>query len=170
MQLHNRPPASLAHTLPRGVDIFAYQDAPLYAFPTLWRADGGAGVLLACLPPRAELMSYLDTFQRRVQSCCFPHVPEEITLKEIDRFLANAEDNAFRHPDMLALIFAALALGLQNGVYDRSGGEWVEGAMEREAWKGDLYSTHPTCSPSYIYSLHFAGIIKTRVAYVSCLT
>ena len=139
MQLHNRPSASIAHTLPRGVDIFAYQDAPLYAYPTLWRADGGASVLLTCLPPREEMLGYLDAFQRRAQPCSFPHVPEEITTKEIDRFFANAEDNAFKHPDMLALIFAALAQGLQTGVYDKCGGDWVEGAMEAEAWKGDLY-------------------------------
>ena len=141
MQLHNRPSASLAHTLPRGVDIFAYQDAPLYAYPTLWRADGGTSVLLTCFPPREEMLGYLDAFQRRAQSCSFPHVPDEVTAKEVDRFLANAEENAFKHPDMLALIFAALAQGLQSGVYDKCGGNWVEGAMEAEAWKGDLYST-----------------------------
>ena len=139
MQLHNRNSASLTHALPRGVDIFAYQDVPLYPFSTLWRAEGGTSVLLDCLPPRDEMLRYLDAFQLRAQSCSFPHVPEEITTKEIDRFLANAEDNAFRHPDMLALIFAALAQGLQTGVFDRSGGDWVEGAMEAEAWKGDLY-------------------------------
>lgn len=140
MQLQNRPLSSVAHTVPRGVDIFAYQDAPLYAFPTLWRADGGAAALLNCLPPKDELFGYLDAFERRAQSCSFPHVPEEITRKEIERFLADPESNAFKHPDMLALIFGALAQGLQNGVYDKSGGQWVEGAMEAEAWKGDLYS------------------------------
>lgn len=148
-QISTRPAASMAHTIPRGVDVFAYQDAPLYAFPTLWRADGGAAVLLTCLPPKDELLAYLDSFQLRVQSCAFPHVPEEITKKEIERFLAHPEDNAFRHPDMLALIFAALAQGLQMGVYDKSGGRWIEGAMEAETWKGDLYSMEtPSLSPS----------------------
>ena len=143
VQIGGRPSASVTHVVPRGVDIFAYQDAPLYAFPTLWRADGGAVALLTCLPPKEELLGYLDSFQRRAQSCSFPHVPEEITNREIDRFLADAENNAFRHPDMLALIFAALAQGLQNGVYDQSGGEWIAGAMEAEAWKGDLYGMMP---------------------------
>ena len=130
----------MAHAVPRGVDVFAFQDAPLYAFPTLWRADGGAAALLPCLPPTDELMIHLDTFQRRVQSCSFPHVPEEFTAKEIDRFLAEPEANAFRHPDMLALIFACIGLGQQNGIYDKCGGQWLAGAMEAEAWKGDLYS------------------------------
>ncbi|KAI9830528.1 MAG: hypothetical protein M1819_005486 [Sarea resinae] len=59
--------------------------------------------------------------------------------KEIDRFLSDTEGNAFKHADMLALIFAALALGLQNGVFDRNGGQWVQGAMESELSKGDVY-------------------------------
>ncbi|KAI9672379.1 MAG: hypothetical protein M1817_003401 [Caeruleum heppii] len=139
MQVSAQPGASVTHVMPRGVDIFAFQDAPLYAFPTLWRADQGAAALLNCLPPHDELFGYLDSFERRAQSCSFPHVPDEITKKEIERFLSDAEGNAFAHPDMLALIFAALAQGLQNGVYDKSGGQWVEGAMEAEAWKGDLY-------------------------------
>jgi hypothetical protein len=36
---------------------------------------------------------------------------------------------------MLALIFAAPAQGLQNGVFDRYGGQWVAGAMEEELRK-----------------------------------
>ncbi|KAI9708288.1 MAG: hypothetical protein M1812_008046 [Candelaria pacifica] len=131
--------SSVSHAVPRGVDIFAFQDAPSYAFPTLWPANGGAISLLRCLPPKEELLAYLDAFQRRAQSCSFPHVPEEITAREIERFLADAEGNAFKYPDMLALIFAALAQGLQNGVYDRCGQQWLAGAMEAEALKGDVY-------------------------------
>ncbi len=132
--------SSVSHAVPRGVDIFAFQDAPSYAFPTLWPANGGAVSLLKCLPPKEELLAYMDAFQRRAQSCSFPHVPEEITSREIERFLADAEGNAFKYPDMLALIFAALAQGLQNGVYDRCGQQWLAGAMEAEASKGDVYS------------------------------
>ncbi|KAI9785591.1 MAG: hypothetical protein M1835_003314 [Candelina submexicana] len=131
--------SSVSHAVPRGVDIFAFQDAPSYAFPTLWPASGGAVSLLKCLPPKDELLAYMDAFQKRAQSCSFPHVPEEITAREIERFLADPEGNAFKYPDMLALIFAALAQGLQNGVYDRCGQQWLAGAMEAEALKGDVY-------------------------------
>ncbi|KAI9836348.1 MAG: hypothetical protein M1837_003396 [Sclerophora amabilis] len=139
VQIGSGPASSVTHAAPRGVDIFAFHDVPLYPFPSLWRADGGAAALLDCLPPREELFGYLDAFQKRAQSCSFPHVPEEITTKEIERFLSDPKGNSFKYPDMLALIFAALAQGLQNGVFDKSGGEWVEGAMEAESWKGDLY-------------------------------
>ncbi|KAI9796182.1 MAG: hypothetical protein M1833_006433, partial [Piccolia ochrophora] len=139
MQISSNSTKPITYAAPRGVDLFAFQDAPLYAFPTLWPAYGGASSLLVCLPPEEELYGYLDAFQRRAQSCSFPHVPEEITRIEIERFLADKEGNAFKHPDMLALIFAALAQGLQNGVYDKFGGQWVEGGMAAEGWKGDLY-------------------------------
>ncbi|TKA51261.1 hypothetical protein B0A49_12617, partial [Cryomyces minteri] len=139
---------SLTHTMPRGAEIYATHDRALYPFPTMWlaayrNADGRSEscipALLNCLPPRDELFGYLDAFQRRAQSCSFPHTPDEITRKEVERFLDDAEKNAFAHPDMLALIFAALAEGLQNGVYDKSGGKWVEGAMQNEADRGDMY-------------------------------
>ncbi|KZF22453.1 hypothetical protein L228DRAFT_268916 [Xylona heveae TC161] len=131
--------ASISHAVPRGVNIFAFQDAPSYPFPSLWPASAGVSVLLNCLPARDELMSQIESFQNRAQSCSFPHVPDKIMPKEIDRFLADADANAFKNPDMLALIFAALAQGLQNGVYDRCGGKWVEGAMEADMRKGDVY-------------------------------
>ncbi|KAK5140897.1 hypothetical protein LTR04_002807, partial [Oleoguttula sp. CCFEE 6159] len=139
---------SLTHTMPRGAEIYATHDRALYPFPTMWlaayrNADGKSEscipALLNCLPPRDELFGYLDAFQRRAQSCSFPHTPDKITRKEVERFLDDAEKNAFAHPDMLALIFAALAEGLQNGVYDKNGGKWVEGAMQTEADRGDMY-------------------------------
>lgn len=132
--------ASLTHTATRGVDIFAWQDAPSYPFASLWPSQLGATALLSCLPSEEDILSYLQAFQSRAQSCSFPHVPEECTVEEVKRFLSNAEHNAFVHPDMLAIIFATLAQGLQNGVYDRYGGQWVAGAMEEELRKGDVYS------------------------------
>ncbi|KAI9800511.1 MAG: hypothetical protein M1825_004059 [Sarcosagium campestre] len=139
LQIRSDHVGSLTHAAPRAVDIFAFQDAPVYPFPALWPASGGTSALLACLPPDEELFGYLESFQKRAQSCSFPHVPDEITKVEIERFLSDREGNSFKHPDMLALIFAALAQGLQNGVYDKCGGEWVKGGMAAEAWKGDLY-------------------------------
>ena len=133
-------PASVGFAAPRGEDIFAFQDTPSYPFGTFWRADGLGPMPVHCLPPRDELFSFLDAFQARAQSCSFPHVPDEMMPKEVERFLTNPEENAVRHPAMLGLIFATLAQGVQLGVYDRCGGRWIEGAMEAEAWKGDMYS------------------------------
>ena len=127
--------------MPRGADIYAPRELPPFAFATLWRAnlDDCIPGLLGCLPPRQELMGYLEAFQKRVQICSFPHVPNEITKTEVDRFLSDARKNAERFPDMLALIFAALALGSQHSVFDKCGGKWIEGAMERETERGNLY-------------------------------
>ncbi len=133
--------------MPRGVDIYGANNGPAYPFATMWPAYPQACIpaLLNCLPPHDELFGYLESFQRRAQSCSFPHTPDEITRKEVDRFLQKPEVNAETYPDMLAIIFAGLAQGVQNGVYDRSGEKWVEGAMDTESLKGDVYSK---CSSS----------------------
>lgn len=47
---------------------------------------------------------------------------------------------------MLALLFATLAQGLQDGVYDRNGGKWVAGSVEAETKKGDIYSMCLGCA------------------------
>ena len=111
---------------------------------TFWAMTDGAAALLPILPSDEDLIDYLEAFQRRAQSCSFPHTPEEITVVEVKRYLANKKSNAASSPDMLALLFATLAQGLQNGVYDRYGGQWVEGAMAAELSKGDIYSTSQT--------------------------
>ena len=115
----------------------------MYPFATMWNQNSGSVALLDCLPSDEDIFCYLESFQRRAQSCSFPHTPEECTVDEVKRFLSNKEHNAFVHPDMLALLFATLAQGLQNGVYDRCGGQWVEGAMEAELQKGDVYGEFP---------------------------
>ena len=96
--------------------------------------------LLELLPPREELFAWIDHFRRRAQSCSFPHTPQEVTKREVERFLDDAERNASHFPDMLALIFATLATGLQMGEYDRSGGEWVPGAVEAITKRSDAFS------------------------------
>ncbi|KAF2198845.1 hypothetical protein GQ43DRAFT_474169 [Delitschia confertaspora ATCC 74209] len=137
----NLAPQTIAHAMPRGADIYASRDLPMFPFATMWRADFEDCIpaLLDCLPQREELLSYLDAFQKRVQACSFPHTPNEITKSEVERFLSDAKKNALRFPDMLALLFAALALGCQNSVFDKCGGKWVEGAMEKEKINGDVY-------------------------------
>jgi len=67
-------------------------------------------------------------------------VPEECTERGVDRFLIDPERNSLLHPDILALLFAALAQGVQSGLHGRCGGKWVLGAMDREMKKGDVFS------------------------------
>lgn len=136
----DRNAANLGHSVPRGADIFAFQLTTSHPFPTLWSAKDETAGLVELLPSGEDLHFYLGSFQRRVQSCSFPHVPEECTEAEIRGFLENVEHNAAVHPNMLALLFAALAQGLQDGVYDRNGEKWIAGSVEAESQKGDVYS------------------------------
>ncbi|KAI9734393.1 MAG: hypothetical protein M1834_002500 [Cirrosporium novae-zelandiae] len=131
--------ASITHAIPRAVDIYAYPDAPLYPFPTFWNAQGGIAELLQCLPTEQEVLGYLQNYQTRARAYSFPHMPDDTTVEEIQRFLANLEENASRNPDMLALVFVTIALGVQEGAFDRAGKKWVEGAMSRDSWRGDIY-------------------------------
>ncbi len=122
-----------------------------FPFPTLWSAQDDSSTLVKLLPPEQEIFAYLNAFQRRAQSCSFPHVPEECTEREIRRFLSNVEHNAAVHLDMLALVFCTLAQGIQNGVYDKYGERWVAGAVETESKKGNVWSKeihHPSIVPS----------------------
>jgi hypothetical protein len=91
------------------------------------------------LPPEDEIYAYLNMFQKRAQSCYFPHTPDELTRREVERFLDGVEENADKYPDMLALIFAMLATAMQMGTWDRHGG-WVVGAVEQSRRHSDVYS------------------------------
>lgn len=110
-----------------------------YPFPIIWHG-GNSAVEMArtLLTSHDEIYACLDMFQRRAQSCYFPHTPDEVTKKEVERFLSDVEGNAERFPDMLALIFATLATGMQMGVYDLHG-DWIAGAVEDTRRKSDVY-------------------------------
>lgn len=114
--------------------------ATSHPFPTLWSAKDETEGLVKLLPSNSEIHVYLASFQRRAQSCSFPHVPDECTEGEIQRFLSNVEHNAAANPNMLALLFTTLAQGLQDGVYDRNGEKWIAGSVGVESQKGDVYS------------------------------
>lgn len=90
-----------------------------------------------------EIFFYLNAFQRRAQSFSYPHLPDELTEPEVQRFLANVKENSEQHPDMLALLFATLAQGIQNGVYDKYGGAWHGGTMELECRTSNAFSKRP---------------------------
>lgn len=92
--------------------------------------DNTSVALLELLPDRDELFRTLDFFQQQAQCCSLAHVPDEVTRKEVERFLSDAEADALKAPDVLGLIFATLAAGMQMGVHDRGGSRWMQGAME----------------------------------------
>ncbi|KAF2458218.1 hypothetical protein BDY21DRAFT_215679 [Lineolata rhizophorae] len=132
--------ASLSHAIPRGGDIYTPHNGPAFPFATMWPATPEKCIpeLLQCLPLHRELFEYLDAFQRKAQSCSFPHAPDDITKKEVERFLSDSVRNAESFPDMLAFIFAAIAQGVQNKIYDQQRSKWADTARNETA-KGDIY-------------------------------
>ncbi|KAL8652778.1 MAG: hypothetical protein Q9226_004121, partial [Calogaya cf. arnoldii] len=137
----NGQPANLTHLVPRGADMAAFQIQPSNPFPTFWRTAEGTSALITLLPKdQQETLFYINAFQRRAQSCSFPHLPDQCTEIEVQRFLSNVKENSEQHPDMLALIFATLAQGVQNGVYDKYGGAWHGGAVETECRMGNAFN------------------------------
>lgn len=97
--------------------------------------------LVELLPQREELFIYLELFQRRAHSCSFPQISNELPMprEDVQRFLDDGHRNASNSPDTLALLFAMLAMGMQVGQFDMSGGEWVEGAVEESRRQSDVY-------------------------------
>ena len=95
------------------------------------------------LPSEQELFFYRESFQRRSVLFSFPTCPDEVTEVEIHQFLQNPEQNASNRPDHLALIFATLALGLHDGVFDKLGEKWATASMDIETRKGDIYGIVP---------------------------
>jgi len=123
--------------MPRAADMYTTQDA-MYPFPTLWPAMSRTQGLLQCLPPRDELYHYLESFSTKARGFAFPYVPEDLSQKEVERFLENAEENADKVPDLLALIFAALALGVQLSMFeDRQ--EGGAGVSQNSSRKGEIF-------------------------------
>ena len=142
---------SLSHAVPRGVDIYRDEETTIYPFPTIWTSGTWVSGLYSCLQPSAEISAILDAYAARTESFVWPHLASEITKKEVERFLADFENNATSYPDMLALIFAALATGVQRGMYDRGGQQWAPGIVQRENLRGDLFSTF--CKPDSGFDL-----------------
>lgn len=119
--------------------MYAPTDGPsAYPFPMMQGGNGASDLARALLQSHKHVYECIDFFQRRSQSCYFPHTPDEVTRKEVERFLADAEGNAEKFPDMLALIFATVATGMQMGVYDKHGG-WQPGVVEESRKTSDVY-------------------------------
>lgn len=132
---------NLAHHMPRGSDMFTSKSSSTYPFATLFPATPEQCIpqLLDILPSRKELLEYLAAFEKRVYVCAFPHLPVELTRNEVERFLSDAERNARMYPDMLALVFAAIALGAQHSVWDKAGEQWAAKLVDAEAQRGNVY-------------------------------
>lgn len=133
---------TLAYLMPRGPGIHMPRTPRTYPFATLFKANPDECIpqLLSCLPAEeGELSGYLDAFDSRVNLCSYPQVPVEINRNEFERFLSHARRNAQMCPDMLALLFAAIALGAQHSVWDKSGEQWNAEIMQKETGKGDVY-------------------------------
>lgn len=128
--------------MPRSHEMYTSSVPPPYPFATLFKPgpDECIPQLLQCLPATDELLEYLSFHEKRVHLCAFPHVPMEISRSEVERFLCDPMKNAQLCPDMLALIFAALALGTQYSSWDRSGCRWEAHRMKEELRKGNVYS------------------------------
>lgn len=121
--------------------MVAFQIQPTNPFPTFWRAAESTATLINLLPKdHQEIFFYVRAFQRRGQSCSFPHLPDDFTEVEVQRFLGNVKENSEQHPEMLALLFATLAQGIQSGVYDKYGGAWHAGVMDSECRLANAFS------------------------------
>ncbi|KAL6704458.1 hypothetical protein ACN47E_008202 [Coniothyrium glycines] len=135
------PAVNLSHVAPRGPSMYTPRNAPPHPFATLFPATPEECIphLLSCLPSRTELLECFRIFDGSVSLSSFPYVPIEITRSEVERFLSEAEKNAHLCPDMLALLFAALALGAQYSIWEKAGGRWDDEVVRTELRKGDVY-------------------------------
>jgi hypothetical protein len=153
--------------VPKGQDIYPADGS--YAFHMVSVGDNTAAALTDLLPPDEEIFQHLEHFNRRAQSCSFPHVPDEVTKKEVERFLADRKNNATKAPDMLGLIFAALAVGMQIGVFDQNGCQWHQPSMANSHNKGEVWRKLPTSVPIIVppTNIHLVGASMQALRHAS---
>ena len=84
---------------------------------------------------------HLESFRARAQVVAFSHVTGTCTVEKARRFLDDLKHDVQADPNMLALLFATIAQGSQNGVFDQCGQEWIAGEIERSYQQGDIWST-----------------------------
>ena len=112
--------------------------ARAYPFPIL--EESSASEMTSRLLKDHELVyTYLAMFQHRAHSAYFPNMPNESSRSEFERFLVEAEANAVKFPDMLAVIFATMAVGLQVSLWNDSDGRWEADAVYKARMCGDVY-------------------------------
>lgn len=81
-----------------------------YPFPCLQIGDNTTAALTKLLPEEQELFASLRSLREIARSFAVPQPPDKMRDKEVQHFLSDVEHNTTRAPDMLALLFAALAL------------------------------------------------------------
>lgn len=126
---------------------FTSEIAPAYAFATIFSAfpDECIPQPLSFLPTRPGIQDYLDAFERRVSI----DMAAEVSIVEFEGFLSDARSNSHSCPSMLALLFAILALGAQQSVWNKTEARDAV-KIEAEAQKGNVYSTS---TPGLTYML-----------------
>jgi hypothetical protein len=136
---------SLTHPMPgmpKGKDMYGEETS--YPFKVVVNFSTPAELLELLPNGHNELFEYLDLFEKRAQSCSFPDLLDDVTKQEVERFLTEDKEqrirNAENFPDMLALIFATMATGLQMGQYDKSGGQWIREDIEATRRQCDAFS------------------------------
>ncbi|KAK2756107.1 hypothetical protein FQN54_005515 [Arachnomyces sp. PD_36] len=125
---------SFAYSIPRGMDVHAYENAPADPFPSMWLSPTGTAGLLHVLPPREELFLYIQAFQKHWRS----FYSYEMSCKELRHFLSDLRPNAEKNPQMLAFLFVSLARGVPLAMF-RKQGPLVTGTMKKEWSKADIY-------------------------------
>jgi len=81
-----------------------------YPFPHLHIGDNSTAALTKLLPEEQEIFRSLRTFREIARGFAVPQPPDKTRENVVKGFLSSIEHNATRAPDMLALLFAALAL------------------------------------------------------------
>lgn len=110
-----------------------------YPFPSLKVGDNTTAALTRLLPGEHEVFENLDIFYDIAQSFAVPQTPDKMRKKEVKRFLSNVEHNATETPDMLALLFAALALVLHMGLAGNRH-HYSSDEIKASFTRGDCYS------------------------------
>jgi len=144
---------SLTHIVPKSQDV--YPAGGSYPFKMVSVGDNTLPALADLLPSNDMIFQTFRLFQERAQSCFFPHVPNEVTEKEVERFLEDKKNNAYKAPDMLSLIFATLAVGMQIGAFHRNGGQWLGASMADLQQEGEVYrKAHTRCGDWRLPLIH----------------
>lgn len=118
-----------------------------YPFPALPIGDNTTAALTSLLPAKKDIFGSLEVFHSIAQSFAVPQTPDKTRTKEMQHFLSDVERNATKAPDMLALLFAALALALHMSVFGRRR-NWSSAKIKAAFTRGECYSTcHPHKTP-----------------------
>ncbi|USP76229.1 mitochondrial protein cyt-4 [Curvularia clavata] len=146
---------TLTHIIPRSIDIFTPEVAPAYAFATIFSASSDECIpqLLSCLPTKSDIQDYLDAFGHRVSI----DMGVEVSREQVERFLSDARGNSQSCPSMLALLFAILALGAQQSVWNKNTG-YDTAKKEAEAQKGNVYTMQALRLDSFLHKPSLTAI------------